>query len=125
MRPPATDPLLTLPGWQPPDEPGAAHRRDPQIRLDTEGRAHYRRKLDAGKSRMGAMRCLKRRISDAVYRQLLADARAATVSAVADDPEMGTDGAGPGGQGGATLKSSAVELPPHIDTLRRSHFPDP
>jgi transposase len=42
-----------------------------QVRLDTEGRAYYRRKLIAGKTRMKAMRCLKRRISDAVYRQLL------------------------------------------------------
>ena len=41
-----------------------------QIRLDTAGRAYYRRKLAAGKTRMEAMRCLKRRISDAVYRQL-------------------------------------------------------
>jgi transposase len=48
-----------------------------QIRLDTEGRAYYRRKLAAGKTRMEAMRCLKRRISDAVYRQLLADGREA------------------------------------------------
>jgi hypothetical protein len=47
-----------------------------QIRLDTAGRAYYRRKLAAGKTRMEAMRCLKRRISDAVFRQLLADARA-------------------------------------------------
>ena len=46
-----------------------------QIRLDTEGRAYYRRKLAAGKTRMEAMRCLKRRISDAVYRQLVADAQ--------------------------------------------------
>ena len=46
-----------------------------QIRLDTEGRAYYRRKLAAGKTRMEAMRCLKRRISDAVYRRLLADAQ--------------------------------------------------
>jgi transposase len=73
-----------------------------QIRLDTEGRAYYRRKLAAGKTRMEAMRCLKRKISDAIYRQLLADARAS--------------GTGPGGQRGATLDSSAVDLPPHIDT---------
>ena len=46
-----------------------------QIRLDTPGRAYYRRKLAAGKTRMEAMRCLKRRISDAVYRQLVADAQ--------------------------------------------------
>ncbi len=88
-----------------------------QIRLDTEGRAYYRRKLDAGKSRMGAMRCLKRRISDAVYRQLVADAQATPArSAAADDPAIETVGTGPGGQGGATLKSSAADLPPHVDT---------
>ncbi len=48
-----------------------------QIRLDTPGRAYYRRKIAAGKTRAEAMRCLKRRISDALYRQLIADARAA------------------------------------------------
>ena len=45
-----------------------------QIRLDTDGRAYYRRKRAEGKKPMEAMRCLKRRISDAIYRQLLADA---------------------------------------------------
>jgi len=78
-----------------------------QIRLDTEGRRYYRRKLAQGKTRMEAMRCLKRRISDALYRQLLVDARAA---------EQTTAGTGPGGHCGATLTSSAVDLPPHIDT---------
>ena len=52
---------------------------------------------------MEAMRCLKRRISDAIYRQLVADA------------QRGAD-AGPGGHCGASQKSSAVDLPPHIDT---------
>ena len=46
-----------------------------QLRHDTPGRAYYRRKLAAGKTPMEAMRCLKRRLSDAVYRQLLADAQ--------------------------------------------------
>jgi transposase len=78
-----------------------------QIRLDTEGRRYYRRKLAAGKTRMEAMRCLKRRISDALYRQLLADACAAEQTAAET---------GPGGHCGATLTSSAVDLPPHIDT---------
>jgi len=78
-----------------------------QIRLDTPGRAYYRRKLAAGKTRMEAMRCLKRRISDAVYRQLLADARADANRLV---------GTGPGGHCGASQESSAVDLPPHIDT---------
>ena len=36
-----------------------------QIRLDTDGRAHYRRKIAADKARADAMRCLKRWISDA------------------------------------------------------------
>ena len=36
-----------------------------QIMLDTPCRAYYRRKFAAGKTRMEAMRCLKRRISDA------------------------------------------------------------
>jgi hypothetical protein len=78
-----------------------------QIRLDTPGRAYYRRKLAAGKTRAEAMRCLKRRISDALYRQLLADAR--------DLRTSGVD-AGPGGHCGASLKSSAAGLHPHTDT---------
>jgi transposase len=78
-----------------------------QIRLDTEGRRYYRRKLAAGKTRMETMRCLKRRISDALYRQLLTDACAAEQTAAET---------GPGGHCGATLTSSAVDLPPHIDT---------
>ena len=74
-----------------------------QIRLDTEGRAYYRRKIAAGKSRREAMRCLKRRISDALYRQLR------------DDATTDAD-AGPGGQSGATLQSSAAGLHPHTGT---------
>ena len=48
-----------------------------QIRLDTDGRAYYRRKRAEGKRPLEAIRCLKRRISDAIYRQLVADAAAA------------------------------------------------
>ena len=73
-----------------------------QIRLDTEGRAYYRRKRAECKKPLEAIRCLKRRISDAIYRQLLDDARAVET--------------GPGGHCGATQESSAVDLPPHIDT---------
>ena len=46
-----------------------------QIRLDTDGRAYYRRKRAEGKKPLEAIRCLKRRISDAIYRQLLDDAQ--------------------------------------------------
>jgi len=78
-----------------------------QIRLDTEGRVYYRRKRVEGKKPLEAMRCLKRRISDALYHQLLADAQRA---------DRTEPGAGPGGHCGATQESSAVDLPPHIDT---------
>ena len=44
-----------------------------QVRNDTPGRAYYLRKQADGHSRREAMRALKRRISDAVYRQLLVD----------------------------------------------------
>jgi transposase len=44
-----------------------------QISHDTPDRACYVAKQADGKSRKEAMRCLKRRISDAVYRQLRAD----------------------------------------------------
>ncbi len=89
-----------------------------QIRLDTEGRTYHRRKLAAGKSRMEAMRCLKRRISDAVYRQLVTDAQAAATAAETDIPTK-AESTGPGGHCGATLKSSAADLPPHIDTSEK------
>ena len=45
-----------------------------QVRNDTAGRAYYLRRQAEGKSRKEAMRALKRRLSDVVYRQLLADA---------------------------------------------------
>ena len=74
-----------------------------QLRNDTPGRAYYRRRVASGKTSMEAMRCLRRRLSDVVYRQLAADARAAGQ-------------AGPGGHSGATLLSSAADLPPDIGT---------
>ncbi len=77
-----------------------------QIRHDTEGRAYYRRKLAAGKTPMEALRCLKRRLSDVIYRQLVADAQ----------HTRQPDDAGPGGHCGATLQSSAADSHPLIDT---------
>jgi transposase len=44
-----------------------------QIRNNTPGRAYYLRKQAEGKTKKEAIRALKRRISDAVYHQLLAD----------------------------------------------------
>jgi len=44
-----------------------------QITHDTPGRVYYQRKQAEGKSRREALRCLKRRVSDAVYARLRAD----------------------------------------------------
>jgi transposase len=78
-----------------------------QIRVDSPGRAYYRRKLAAGKTPLEAMRCLKRRISDALYRQLRADAEAARLGGV---------DTGPGGHCGASLTSSAAGSHPPTGT---------
>ena len=55
---------------------------------------------------MEAMRALKRRLSDVVYRQMVNDAKTAET--------------GPGGHVGAALKSSAADLIPMIDTSDKS-----
>lgn len=48
-----------------------------QSRHEPRARAYLERKRAEGKTRKEALRCLKRRLSDVVYRQLLTDARAA------------------------------------------------
>jgi transposase len=52
-----------------------------QARSDVRGGAYYRKKMAEGKSRKEALRCLKRRICDAVYRSLVADSQAPSRSA--------------------------------------------
>jgi transposase len=47
-----------------------------QARSDGRGGAYYRKKMAEGKSRKEALRCLKRRVSDAVFRNLVADSQA-------------------------------------------------
>ena len=69
-----------------------------QIRQDTPGRTYYLRKRTDGKGHKEAMRCLKRRLSDVVYRQLRSDANRLE--------------AGPGGHSGAALESSAASSNP-------------
>ena len=85
-----------------------------QIRLDTEGRTYYRRKLGEAKPCKEARRCLKRRLSDMVYRQLVVDAHQS------DHPEVE---AGPGGHSGASLTSSAADL--HTPVIGSSDQPQP
>ena len=75
-----------------------------QIRQDSEGRRYYRRKLAEAKTNKEALRCLKRRLSDLVYRQLRADA----IRSQADPAQPGQ--AGPGGHSGASDESSAADL---------------
>jgi transposase len=71
-----------------------------QIRNPSQGRDYYDRKKADGKSPMGAMRCVKRRLSDIVYQQMLHDA-------------LATTGTGPGGQGGNDSDSSATGSHPN------------
>lgn len=44
-----------------------------QIQRDTPGRAYYQRKRADGKSHKEALRCLKHRLSDVVYRTMIRD----------------------------------------------------
>jgi transposase len=51
-----------------------------QARSDVRGGAYYRKKIAEGKSRKEALRCLKRRVSDAVFNSLMADLEGASSS---------------------------------------------
>ena len=79
-----------------------------QMRLPGPGREYYLRKRDAGKSHLEAMRCLKRRLSDVVFRALLEDLAARQQEA------------GPEGQSGASLQSSASDLTPMVSPSDQS-----
>ena len=52
-----------------------------QARSDARGGAYYRKKMTEGKSRKEALRCLKRRVCDAVFKSLVADSQAPSRSA--------------------------------------------
>ena len=77
-----------------------------QLRNQTEGRAYYDRKKASGKTSMEAMRCLKRRLSDIVYRHMVNDAIRSLK--------------GPGGHPGTATQSSATGSHPHTGS---SHKP--
>jgi len=51
-----------------------------QARSDVRGRVYYRKKMAEGKSRKEALRCLKRRVSDAVFKSLMADLEGSSCS---------------------------------------------
>jgi len=52
-----------------------------QARSDARGGVYYRKKIAEGKSRKEALRCLKRRVSDAVFRSLVTDSQVPSCSA--------------------------------------------
>jgi hypothetical protein len=70
-------------------------------------RSPYQGKRADGKNHREALRCLKRRLCDAVYRRLVRDAH----------PDTAT---GPGGHPGATTHSSAVGSTPTTDPSDKS-----
>jgi len=82
-----------------------------QLRNRTEGRAYFDRKKAGGKSSNEAMRCLRRRLSDAVYRVMVDDLA----------ETMRTD---PGGQPGNDSYSSATSSQPHASSSEKP-LPDP
>jgi transposase len=82
-----------------------------QVRMrDSLGRAYYDRKIAEGKTRNEAMRCLKRRLADHVWRIMIADER--------------RKAAGPGGHAGAALTSSAAGSTPTASSSDKS-LPEP
>jgi transposase len=82
-----------------------------QVRMRaSKGRAYYDTKIAAGKTHNEAMRCLKRRMADHIWRLMLADER--------------RQAAGPGGHPGATLTSSAAGSTPTTSSSDKS-LPEP
>jgi hypothetical protein len=58
------------------DGPSAVSESICQIRqTNSEGRAYFEKRMAEGKTKMEAIRSLKRHVSNAVYRQLLIDAQ--------------------------------------------------
>ena len=75
------------------------------------GRGYYDRKIAEGKTKKEALRALKRRISDALWAAMVADARRVASAAKA----------GPGGQSGNDSVASAAGSHPDTPALRPSH----
>ena len=82
-----------------------------QIRMPgSAGRAYYNTKIAAGKTDKEARRCLKRRLADHIWRLMIRDQR--------------RHAAGPGGQQGATMQSSAAGSTPNASSSDKS-LPEP
>jgi transposase len=79
-----------------------------QLRNQTQGRAYYDARKAGGMPSMMAMRALKRRLSNVVFTQMLAD-------------QQRREAAGPGGQSGTTFNSSVTDLTPDIGSSDKPH----
>ena len=94
----------------------------PQVsQRHSEGRAYYERKLAEGKTPKEALRSLKRRVSDAVFAQLQADARRAAAGPALREPGRATGERLHRPRGRLTppgTGSSAKPLPGPATTLR-------
>ena len=82
-----------------------------QVRMrGSAGRAYYDTKIAAGKTHNEAMRCLKRRLADHIWRQMIRDERGSTTDS--------------GGHAGAALTSSAAGSTPTTSSSDKS-LPEP
>ena len=98
------------------------------------GRDYYLRKRAEGKAPLSALRCLKRKLSDALFRALVADlndrlAQPGEGAPNAPAPQAGdavthVSTAGPGGQSGASQQSSASGPTPAASPSDKS-LPEP
>lgn len=79
-----------------------------QLRNPTLGRAYFDGRKADGKTSMEAMRALRRRLSNVVYAQMVADQKRRLAT-------------GPGGQSGTTLQSSATDQTPDIGSSEQPH----
>ena len=77
-----------------------------QLRNPTEGRAYYDGKRAVGKTSMEAIRCLKRRRSNVVFAQMVAD-------------QKRREAADPGGHRGTSTDSSVTDSHPHAGSWEK------
>jgi hypothetical protein len=88
----------------------------------SDGRAYYDKKIAEGKTHKEALRSLKRRISDAIFARLLADARRAGQRPAANgpggQPGNGSDSSAAGSHPERRLFGQATPGPGHHDTAR-------
>ena len=77
-------------------------------RYDDRGGEYYAKKVAAGKGSKGALRCLKRRLADQVFRHLVQDQQQRAQRS-------------PGGQAGTSLQSSVAGSHPDAGTSEQPH----